>query len=103
MMDLLIASPIYWLGLRAVLAGTKLTALQYNKLVFQVTESLSEESELTQREIQFTLLPSPLEVQPGNLYSSLRELTQLIRSNGKLTSMQRTLATMALQKMEEAD
>ncbi len=97
------ASPIFWQGLRALLTDTKLTALQYNKLVYLATESSSELPEISTEKLQYTLLGSPLLVTHQPLFYWLKKVTEKMLSDGQLTGSQRALATVSLQKMETLD
>ena len=97
------SSSIYWQGLRAVLTGTKLSALQYNKLIYQLTEWSFEQEESTTMEIPFVLLDSPVEVVHPQLCSSLKRVTEKMLSDGLLTGSQRALAIMAAQKLRKLD
>ena len=103
MSNLPVHSPIFWQGLRAILTGTSLKALQYNKLVFLASESLSVDSPEKLPELQYALLDSPVELRQGALYSWLREHTERALSDGQLTGTQRALAMVTVQKMKALD
>jgi hypothetical protein len=101
-MDSMIQSDIFWLACRVILTGTNLSALQYNKLVYLVSESYSAEFNEIPMEVPYVLLGLPVAITHPELYSMLSKLIEKILSDGLLTGSQRALVQTVGRKLKDS-
>jgi len=91
------------LACRAILTGTSLSALQYNKMVFQLSELYSRLFNEEMPTTPYALLGSRLPVQRLELLQSLSKVIEEMLSSGELTASQAALGQVTMEKIRSLE